>query len=164
MELIVLAISFSASEVVGIAVGMVSRMASCSSSRCKRKAYRLGHIGEGHGRVPFVPQKAIASVPSDATCKLICTLAFLNVSRVSRTSPRLSSTKRFSMGIPSPSIACEIFFHFRPRQSESSRPCVAVTPNDGPFRTQKRPIESPVRILLACKIAKPATVLNRQLL
>ena len=47
---------------------------------------------------PRDSRKSIASAPSDATCKLICTLASLNASRVSRTSPGLSSTKRTSIG------------------------------------------------------------------
>jgi len=46
-------------------------------------------------------RKSIASAPSDATCRLTCTLASLNASRVSRTSPGLSSTKRTSTGAAS---------------------------------------------------------------
>src|ERR1700678_1579259 len=78
---------------------------SLISSKTSRPSFlgrfRSSKTRSGRGTLAYSPsclRKAIAFAPSEATCKLMYILASLNASRVSRTSPGLSSTKRITIG------------------------------------------------------------------
>src|ERR1700722_3088584 len=113
-------ISASDAEVVKITTGMLFSVGlslisarTCLPSFLGR--FRSSKIRSGRGELrcsPSRPRKAMASAPSDATCRLIRTLASLNASRVSRTSPGLSSTNRTSIDaalVPIDSIISHLF-------------------------------------------------------
>src|SRR5580658_6342110 len=100
--------SASASEVVRTIVGIVFRLSSfLISARTSRPSilgrFRSSKIKSGRGAWAWAPsclRKAMASTPSEATCKWTDRFASWKASCVSRTSPGLSSTKRTSMGMP----------------------------------------------------------------
>src|ERR1051325_7300685 len=101
--------SRSACDVVRTTMGMRrSSVSSLISSRTSRPPFRgklrSSRIKSGRGADAYLPRRrrnASASTPSCATCRLLRTLTSRSASRVSRTSPGLSSTRSTWIGVES---------------------------------------------------------------
>src|SRR4026208_2407441 len=85
-----------------------SFLMSCSTSRPSFFGrLRSSRMMSGRGtsaNLPWRRRKSIASTPSFTQCRLLETLLYFRPSRVSRSSPGLSSTSRISTGLFSSTI------------------------------------------------------------
>src|SRR5580704_8817245 len=118
--------SSSAPDVVKMTTGMDFSLGSAliSSRTCQPPflgRFKSNRMRSGCGALACLPcrfRKSVASIPSEATCRLFRTLASRRASLVSRTSPGLSSTKRISMGVAAVSLIFMVLSPFRESEIE----------------------------------------------
>src|ERR1035438_3434242 len=107
----------------GIVFRDASALISARTSRPPmRGRLRSSRIRSGRGVSAYVPsrrRKAMASTPSPTTDRRLTSLLSRSASRVSRTSPGLSSTSRNSAGRPPDSLSIDVLLTIRDGEQES---------------------------------------------